>query len=222
MNKWTLIVPAGGVGSRMGANRPKQYLEIAGKPLLIYTLKALDQHFHQPKFILAMAMEWVEYMLPFLNEAGLTERCTLVAGGKERYDSVKNALTEVHTPWVGVHDAVRPFVSQETVDRLCEGIAHHTAVIPVVGLKESLRKKTSIGTEAVDRSHFMNVQTPQCFHLEHLQRAYGIPFDETVTDDASLVERTGVTIHTVLGNDENIKITTPIDLILATQLLPSL
>jgi 2-C-methyl-D-erythritol 4-phosphate cytidylyltransferase len=68
----------------------------------------------------------------------------------------------------------------------------------------------------------MNVQTPQCFHLEHLQRAYGIPFDETVTDDASLVERTGVIIHTVLGNDENIKITTPIDLILAKQLVPTL
>ena len=68
----------------------------------------------------------------------------------------------------------------------------------------------------------MNVQTPQCFHLEYLQRAYEIPFDETVTDDASLVGRTGVTIHTVLGNDENIKITTPIDLILATQLVPTL
>jgi|1048.fasta_scaffold05692_5 2-C-methyl-D-erythritol 4-phosphate cytidylyltransferase len=222
MNKWTLIVPAGGVGSRMGANRPKQYLEIAGKPLLIYTLKALDEHFHQPTFILAMAPEWVEYMLPFLNEAELTERCTIVSGGKERYDSVKNALTEVRTPWVGVHDAVRPFVSQETVERLNEGIAHHAAIIPVVGLKESLRKKTSLGTEAVDRSYFMNVQTPQCFHLEHLQRAYEIPFDETVTDDASLVERTGVTIHTVLGNDENIKITTPIDLLLAKQLVPTL
>ena len=74
MNNWTLIVPAGGVGSRMGANRPKQYLEIAGKPILIYTLKALDQHFHQPKFILAMAVEWIEYLLPFLNEAGLTVR----------------------------------------------------------------------------------------------------------------------------------------------------
>jgi len=222
MNKWTLIVPAGGVGSRMGANRPKQYLEIAGKPLLIYTLMVLDQHFHQPKFILAMAPEWVEYMLPFLNEVGLTERCTIVAGGKERYDSVKNALQKVTTPWVGVHDAVRPFVSHDTVERLNEGIKHHAAVIPVVGLKESLRRKTTHGTEAVNRSQFMSVQTPQCFQLEHLQRAYGIPFDETVTDDASLVERTGVTIHTVLGNDENIKITTPVDLMLAKHLVPTL
>lgn len=219
MNNWTLIVPAGGVGSRMGANRPKQYLEIAGKPILIYTLKALDQHFHQPKFILAMAPEWVEYMLPFLNDAGLTERCTLVAGGKERYDSVKNALTKVNTPWVGVHDAVRPFVSQETIERLCEHIKIHAAVIPVVGLKESLRKKTSIGTEAVDRSHFMNVQTPQCFHVPLLKSAYELPFNETVTDDASLVERMGVPIQTVLGNDENIKITTPVDLVLATHLI---
>ena len=219
MNNWTLIVPAGGVGSRMGANRPKQYLEIAGKPILIYTLKALDQHFHQPKFILAMAAEWIEYLLPFLNEAGLTERCTLVAGGKERYDSVKNALTKVNTPWVGVHDAVRPFVSKETIERLCEHIKIHAAVIPVVGLKESLRKQTSIGTEAVDRSQYMNVQTPQCFHVPLLKSAYELPFNETVTDDASLVERMGVPIQTVLGNDENIKITTPVDLVLATHLI---
>jgi 2-C-methyl-D-erythritol 4-phosphate cytidylyltransferase len=219
MNNWTLIVPAGGVGSRMGANRPKQYLEIAGKPILIYTLKALDQHFHQPKFILAMAPEWMDYMLPFLQEAGLNDRCTLVAGGKERYDSVKNALTKVNTPWVGVHDAVRPFVSQETIERLCEHIKIHAAVIPVVGLKESLRKQTSIGTEAVDRSEYMNVQTPQCFHVSLLKSAYELPFNETVTDDASLVEQLGVAIQTVLGNDENIKITTPVDLVLATHLI---
>ena len=118
MNNWTLIVPAGGVGSRMGANRPKQYLEIEGKPILFYTLKALNQHFHQPKFILAMAPEWMDYMLPFLQEAGLMERCKFVAGGKERYNSVKNALGHVETPWVAVHDAVRPFITQETVDRL--------------------------------------------------------------------------------------------------------
>ena len=219
MNKWTLIVPAGGVGSRMGANRPKQYLEIAGKPILIYTLEALNQHFHQPKFILAMAPEWMDYMLPFLQEAGLTERCTLVAGGKERYDSVKNALNEVSTPWVGVHDAVRPFVSKETIERLCEHIKNYAAVIPVAGLKESLRKKTSTGTEAVDRSQYMSVQTPQCFHVSILKRAYELPFNETVTDDASLVERLGEEIYTVVGNDENIKITTPLDLVLATHLI---
>jgi 2-C-methyl-D-erythritol 4-phosphate cytidylyltransferase len=166
-----------------------------------------------------MAAEWIEYLLPFLNEAGLTERCTLVAGGKERYDSVKNALTKANTPWVGVHDAVRPFVSQETIERLCEHIKIHAAVIPVVGLKESLRKQTSIGTEAVDRSQYMNVQTPQCFHVPLLKSAYELPFNETVTDDASLVERMGVPIQTVLGNDENIKITTPVDLVLATHLI---
>jgi 2-C-methyl-D-erythritol 4-phosphate cytidylyltransferase len=166
-----------------------------------------------------MAPEWMDYMLPFLQEAGLNDRCTLVSGGKERYDSVKNALNEVSTPWVGVHDAVRPFVSQETIERLCEHIKHHAAVIPVVGLKESLRKKTFVGTEAVDRSQYVNVQTPQCFHAPLLKSAYELPFNETVTDDASLVERMGVTIQTVLGNDENIKITTPVDLVLATHLI---
>jgi 2-C-methyl-D-erythritol 4-phosphate cytidylyltransferase len=129
----------------MGANRPKQYLEIAGKPILFYTLRALNQYFHQPKFILAMAPEWAEYMLPFLIEAGIHERCTVVSGGKERYDSVKNALGHVETPWVAVHDAVRPFITKETVDRLGSTMDLHSAVIPVVDLKESLRKKTATG-----------------------------------------------------------------------------
>jgi 2-C-methyl-D-erythritol 4-phosphate cytidylyltransferase len=219
MNNWTLIVPAGGVGSRMGANRPKQYLEIEGKPILFYTLKALNQHFHQPKFILAMAPEWMDYMLPFLQEAGLMERCKFVAGGKERYNSVKNALGHVETPWVAVHDAVRPFITQETVDRLGSTMALHSAVIPVVDLKESLRKKTATGSEAVNRSAYQHVQTPQCFHVELLKNAYALPFDENVTDDASLVERLGEEIYTVVGNDENIKITTPLDLVLATHLI---
>jgi 2-C-methyl-D-erythritol 4-phosphate cytidylyltransferase len=120
---------------------------------------------------------------------------------------------------VGVHDAVRPFVSRETIERLCEHIKTHAAVIPVAGLKESLRKRTSTGTEAVDRSQYMNVQTPQCFHVSLLKSAYELPFNETVTDDASLVERLGEEICTVIGNDENIKITTPLDLVLATHLI---
>jgi 2-C-methyl-D-erythritol 4-phosphate cytidylyltransferase len=95
----------------------------------------------------------------------------------------------------------------------------HSAVIPVVDLKESLRKKTATGSEAVNRSAYQHVQTPQCFHVPLLKRAYELPFNEAVTDDASLVERLGEEIYTVVGNDENIKITTPLDLVLATHLI---
>jgi len=219
MDEWTIIVPAGGVGTRMGAERPKQYLEIDGQPLLLYTLLALDKQFDHPRFIIALASAWKTYLLPFIVQSGLNDRCVFVEGGEERYHSVKNALSYVQTNYVAVHDAVRPFVSQGCITRLMDAIKVNEAVIPVVQLKESLRQIENDQTHAVDRSAFLSVQTPQCFHSPVLQRAYELGFDPTVTDDASLVERLGVKVETVLGNDENIKITTPLDFILAEQLI---
>ncbi len=219
MSQWTIIVPAGGVGSRMGSDRPKQYLELCEKPLLIHTLKALDRYFNQPKFIIAMDLSWKEYVLSFLIQEGLKDQCCIVSGGKERYDSVKNALERVNTTWVGVHDAVRPFVSMNTINHLMAGIVQYPAIIPVLPLKDSLRRLHPNHTEAMKREEFACVQTPQCFHADVLKRAYALPLEETFTDDASLVEYSGIKIHCVSGNEENIKITSPIDLLLAEQLL---
>ncbi|MFM7566440.1 MAG: 2-C-methyl-D-erythritol 4-phosphate cytidylyltransferase, partial [Flavobacteriales bacterium] len=215
MNQWTVIVPSGGVGSRMGSDRPKQYLILNEKPLLIHTLLALDSHFNRPKFIVPLAETWREYLTPFLEDLPLKQRLLFVESGKERYDSVKNALPYLETAWVAVHDAVRPFVSLETTNRLIEAIAHHPAAIPVLAMKESLRKRNERGSEAVDRSVYMSVQTPQCFHASVLVQAYAQPFDALLTDDASLVERVGIPIQCVLGNEENIKITTPTDWLIA-------
>ena len=219
MNPWTLIVPSGGVGSRMGADRPKQYLEIQEKPILIHTLLALDRFFEEPKFIIPMDPLWRDYVHAHLRGFSLEKRCVLVDGGQERYDSVKNALAWVDTPWTGVHDAVRPFISQETVDRIQAAIATSEGVVPVVPLRDSLRKTTLNGSKAVARSEFMSVQTPQCFPTAILHAAYRLDFDPSLTDDASIVERSGVKVACVLGNDENIKITTPLDLMLAQHLI---
>ena len=219
MDEWTIIVPAGGVGTRMGADRPKQYLEIDGQPLLLYTLLALDKQFDHPRFIIALASAWKTYLLPFIVQSGLNNRCVFVEGGEERYHSVKNALVHVQTNYIAVHDAVRPFISQGCVARLKESIKVNEAVIPVVQLKESLRQIENGQTYAVDRSAFLSVQTPQCFHSSVLQQAYEMAFDSPITDDASLVERIGVKVATVWGNDKNIKITTPLDFILAEQLI---
>jgi 2-C-methyl-D-erythritol 4-phosphate cytidylyltransferase len=203
----------------MGSDRPKQYLELCEKPLLIHTLKALDQYFNQPKFIIAMDLSWEEYVLSYLIQEGLKDRCCIVSGGKERYDSVKNALERVDTTWVGVHDAVRPFVSMNTINHLMAGIVQYPAIIPVLPLKDSLRRLHPNHSEAMNREEFACVQTPQCFHVNVLKHAYALPLEETFTDDASLVEHSGVKIHCVSGNEENIKITSPIDLLLAEQLL---
>jgi 2-C-methyl-D-erythritol 4-phosphate cytidylyltransferase len=143
----------------------------------------------------------------------------LVDGGRERYDSVKNALNLVDTPWTGVHDAVRPFISLETVKRIQAAIVSNDGVVPVVPLRDSLRKTTLNGSEAVPRSEYMGVQTPQCFATEILRTAYQQAFDANLTDDASLVERIGKKVGLIPGNDENIKITTPLDLILAQHLI---
>lgn len=219
MNEWTLIIPSGGTGTRMGADRPKQYLEIEQKPIIIHTLLALDVLFHQPRFIVSMETSWMEYLQHHLNLENLAARCTLVQGGIERYHSVKNALPLVATRWVGVHDAVRPFVSAATVLRIKDALAHAEAVIPTVPLRDSLRKLTPNGSAFVPRSAFVAVQTPQCFHTKTLLEAYQKPFDPNITDDASLVESAGIPVQTVLGNDENLKITTPLDFVLAQQLL---
>ena len=219
MNPWTLIVPSGGVGSRMGADRPKQYLEIQGKPILLHTLLALDRYFEEPKFIVPMDHLWRDYVQAHLRGFSLEKRCVLVDGGRERYDSVKNALALVDTPWTGVHDAVRPFVSRETVERIQAAIASNDGVVPVVPLRDSLRKSTLNGSEAVPRSEYLSVQTPQCFSTEILRTAYQQAFDPSLTDDASLVERIGKKVGLIQGNDENIKITTPLDLMLAQHLI---
>jgi len=158
-------------------------------------------------------------LIAIIVQSGLNNRCVFVEGGEERYHSVKNALVHVQTNCVAVHDAVRPFISQGCVARLKESIKVNEAVIPVVQLKESLRQIENGQTYAVDRSAFLSVQTPQCFHSSVLQQAYEMAFDSPITDDASLVDRIGVKVATVWGNDKNIKITTPLDFILAEQLI---
>lgn len=219
MNHWTIIVPSGGSGLRMGMDRPKQYLELSEKPILLHTLEALDTLFDQPNFIIPIANTWRDYVEGVLRNTTFGNRVEMVQGGEERFDSVKNALSKVSTRWVAVHDAVRPFVAKETVDRLKKAIVEHPAVIPVIGLKESLRRQSENGSVAVDRSSFLSVQTPQCFHTKVLREAYENPHESMFTDDASIVEKRGTPIYTVLGNDENLKITTQTDLIFATHRL---
>ena len=219
MNKWTFVIPSGGVGARMGADRPKQYLEINGMPLIMHTLKNIDSTFAKPFFVLSMDSAWIPFLEPYLHDAGLSERCRFVDSGQERYDSVKNTLSHIQTPWVGVHDAVRPFVSEGTSARITAALAQHKAVIPVMPIKESIRKWTAAGSEALDRSSFVTVQTPQCFQEDVIKNAYALPYDDSITDDASLVERSGTPVCCVEGNVENIKITHRMDLLLAQHLL---
>lgn len=145
----------------------------------------------------------------------------LVAGGSTRFHSVKNGLDQVpeNDGVVGVHDGVRPLVSAETIDRAFQGAAEHGNAIPVVLVNESVREVDEKGNKAVNRDRYRLVQTPQCFQTKVLKQAFQQPYQTGFTDDASVLEANGGTIHLVEGNRENIKLTTPADLLLAKALM---
>ena len=194
MDKYVLIV-AGGKGLRMGGDLPKQFIPMRGKPLLMHTLEAFHRWDASARIILVLPEDHQPYWL-------LAER--------RRKGEEDSGLS-----LVAVHDGVRPFVSPEVVEACFDKAAVTGAVIPVVPMIDSLRETDGKGSHPVDRSRYMAVQTPQVFHLELLTKAYEQPYSSLFTDDASVVEAMGHAIDTVPGDRENIKITTPFDLLIA-------
>lgn len=222
MHKYAIIV-AGGKGERMGEQLPKQFLELAGKPILMHTIEKFYQTFPQTKIILALPENQIDFWEELCYKYGFTKiPHQIVAGGKTRFHSVKNALALVkQNGIVAVHDGVRPLVSATTITNCFAQAEKSGTAIPVVDVVDSLRfvSKQEQTNKAVARSCYKNVQTPQCFKSELLLKAYEQDFDETFTDDASVVEKLGHSIELVQGNTENIKITSPIDLIVAEALM---
>lgn len=219
MERSTIIV-AGGTGKRMGATVPKQFLLLKGEPLLFHTLRAF--HAFDPAMHLVL-------VLPQDHHATWDDLCAeydfevpheLVAGGAERFHSTQAGLAAVrHDGLVAVHDGVRPLVSAALIARCFAAAEEHGAAIPVVPIASSVRELTEEGSQAIDRSRLRAVQTPQCFRVPLLRRAFELPYDPAFTDEATLVERLGVDVHLVEGEEHNIKVTTPIDLQVAEGVL---
>jgi 2-C-methyl-D-erythritol 4-phosphate cytidylyltransferase len=218
MKTFTVIITAGGIGSRMGATIPKQFLEISGKPLLFHTLERFHKLDPSAEILLTLPLDWQSYWDELIQQHKFSVPHHVVNGGEHRYDSVRNAVMVAQGHFIAIHDGVRPFVSNETLQRCWEAVRESEAVIPVLNLKDSVREIREQRSQAVDRSLYRLVQTPQCFSKEILVQAYKIPFNPTLTDDATLVEQMGVEIQLVDGNEENIKITTPFDLLLAEEI----
>jgi 2-C-methyl-D-erythritol 4-phosphate cytidylyltransferase len=219
MQTRSIIITAGGIGKRMGTDQPKQFLELLDRPVLIHTLERLHRFAPESQFIVTLPEQHIEDWQVLCSQYDCHIEHTIVAGGQERYHSIKNALAVCTGELILVHDGVRPLVSKGTIDRLLEAATIHSAVIPVIEMKESLRKITAGGSTAVDRSAYRIVQTPQVFHADVIRNAYNIAFHESITDDASLVEESGEQIHLVDGNEENVKITTRADLAVAMSFL---
>ena len=211
-----IIIVAGGKGLRMGGDIPKQFLPVCGKPVLMRTLEAFHVYDASIHLILVLPVSQQAYWKQLCEEYQFNLAHEIADGGETRFHSVKNGLALIKEDGlVGVHDGVRPFVSQEVIARCYDEALSLKAVIPVVGVVETVRHLTDEGSETVPRDQYKLVQTPQVFDVALLRRAYEQTYTDIFTDDASVVEALGEKVYLVEGNRENIKLTTPFDLKLA-------
>ena len=215
MTQKSIIISAGGIGKRMGASIPKQFLLLYGRPVLMHTIERFLAFDATMQIILVLPSNQIDFWKALCVTHEFEVAIEVVKGGKERFHSVQNGLQVANGDIIGVHDAVRPLVSKEVIERCFIGAEKYDAVIPVMPVIESIRQVGQVESRAVDRSQFRLVQTPQCFKRNVLLKAYQLKFNSNFTDDASVVEATGVPISMVEGNQENIKITSPLDLKLA-------
>jgi 2-C-methyl-D-erythritol 4-phosphate cytidylyltransferase len=214
-----VIIVAGGKGLRMGKNTPKQFLEINGKAIIIHTIEKFKQVLPLARLVLVLPKDELDRWQELALEHNLSE-ISYVLGGETRFESVKAGLSKVQSESiVAVHDAVRPFVSEQTILACMQAAMGYGAAIPVVDLKDSIRKLNETTSFSVDRSEYKLVQTPQCFKSKILIEAYQQNFKQNFTDDASIVESMGQEVTLVKGNYENIKITEPSDLRWAQSML---
>ena len=221
MKRYAIIV-AGGKGLRMGSEVPKQFLLIKDKPVLLRTLQAFHSFDSKIQIIVVLPAEQQEtwQQICVRHECNIPHQIT--TGGETRFHSVKNGLALIPDNTdavVGVHDGVRPFVSQEVLQRCYALAEEYKAVIPVVPVIETIRKLNDAeGSKSVPRSDYRLVQTPQVFEVATLKQAYQQPYIDPFTDDASVVEAMGIPVALAEGNRENIKITTQFDLRIAEAL----
>jgi len=216
----TLIVVAGGTGSRMGSKIPKQFLLLAGKPVMMRTLEIFHEYDNDIYMIVGLPDEYTGYWEELCRKEGFGLKHSVTPAGETRFHTVRNALAEtLPGSLVAIHDAVRPLVSTATIHRCFEKALLTGAAIPCVNVPESLRRTGQGRSQAVDRSTYKLVQTPQIFHHDIITKAYRQEYEKSFTDDAGVVERDGHGVSVVEGNRENIKITTPQDLACAEALL---
>lgn len=214
------IIVAGGTGSRMGGNLPKQFMLLKGKPVLYYTLKTFLEAYDDLQIILVLPVEHTDLGQEIIDAWFDKDRIRITAGGDTRFQSVKNGLALVtEESVIFVHDGVRCLVTKDLIHR-CYGQAAETgSAIPVVASKDSIRLLTEEGSDVLDRNRVMLVQTPQTFHSKILLPAFQIDYKDKFTDEATVVEAYGLKVSLVEGEENNIKITRPVDLLLAEELI---
>lgn len=217
------VIVAGGSGKRMASDIPKQFLELGGKPVLMHTIERFSGFSSTIRIIAVLPGDQLAMWQSLVAEYSFTIPHMTVRGGPTRFSSVKNGLELADGDGlVAIHDGVRPLVSTATIRRCFEAAEKYGNAVPVVSNTGSLRLMTGNGSMAVSRQHIMVVQTPQVFRTGLIRNAYRQDYCEEFTDDATVLEKTGVPVHLVDGNRENIKITNPEDMLVAAALLPEI
>jgi len=207
----------------MNNSVPKQFLLLAGKPVLFHTINAFFSYNNEISIILVLPSSQISKWKELCDENHLTIPHNIVEGGETRFHSVKNGLKSIEEAGlIAIHDGVRPLVSNETISRVYNTAEKLGTAIPVLSVNDSIREISNKTNKSVNRNNLKIVQTPQCFKSEIINKAYQQSYNEMFTDDATVVEKTGEEIFLVDGNNENIKITTAIDLLIAENLIQQL
>lgn len=219
MKKYAIVV-AGGSGTRMGTSLPKQFMLLRDKPVLYYTLKAFLEAYDDLEIVLVLPVDYTDMGQEIIDAFFDKERIRITAGGDTRFQSVKNGLSLIdEESIIFVHDGVRCLVTKELIQRCYLQAVETGTAIPVVPSKDSIRLITEEGNEALDRNKVMLVQTPQTFHSKILLPAFQIDYKDKFTDEATVVEAYGMKVSLVEGEENNIKITRPVDLLIAESIL---
>jgi len=215
-----VVIVAGGSGKRMGSVLPKQFLLLKNKPVLYYTINAFLTALPQSKVIVVLPEEHLELGKEIIDGFFDEERIQLTVGGETRFHSVQNGLKLIdEESIIFVHDGVRCLVSEELIKRCYDAAMETGSAIPAIECRDSVRMITEDGNDPVDRSKLRLVQTPQTFHSKILLPAFAIDYKAWFTDEATVVEAFGLKVTLVPGEERNIKITNPIDLVIAEKIL---
>jgi 2-C-methyl-D-erythritol 4-phosphate cytidylyltransferase len=207
------IIVAGGKGVRMNSDIPKQFLLLNSTPVLMHTISKFS---HLDEVILVVPKTQKEYWNSLCKTHNFNIPHTIVEGGKTRFHSVKNGLEKVdNNSTVAIHDGVRPLISSKLINSLITETKNGVGGIPILPVKDSIRKVEGENSIHIDKSNLFKVQTPQCFLITDIKEAYTQSFSDTFTDDASVFESNGGRITTLLGEEKNLKITTKEDLKIA-------
>jgi 2-C-methyl-D-erythritol 4-phosphate cytidylyltransferase len=214
------IIVAGGSGSRMNSDIPKQFIELNGKPVLMHTIEKFVVAIPSIKIVIVLATAYKAQWMELCKKHNFSTPFQLTDGGETRFHSVKNGLALVpNNSIVAIHDAARPLVSNRTIQNAFEAAQKLGNASPAITISESMREIAGVDNKAVNRSNYVLVQTPQCFQSDLIKKAFLQNYHPSFTDDASVLEATGEKINLVEGNRENIKITTPYDLIIAEAIM---